>query len=82
MKGNWRNCPITSLQNYVFIGKPNSGTIALSLPLSQTYLKETLILLHLDANEFILDNLQAEQEATFLIAHSISGIIGLTNIIY
>jgi hypothetical protein len=58
MKGTGGTAPITSLQNYVFIGKPNSGTIALSLPLNQTYLVGNPYPSALDANEFILDNLQ------------------------
>ncbi|WP_228479171.1 LamG-like jellyroll fold domain-containing protein [Flavobacterium soyangense] len=57
MKGTGGIAPITSTQNYVFVGKPNNGTIALPLPFDQTYLVGNPYPSALDANEFILDNL-------------------------
>ncbi|SEA91110.1 hypothetical protein SAMN05443667_111142 [Flavobacterium gillisiae] len=63
MKGTGGTAPITSLQNYVFVGKPNSGTIPLSLLLNQTYLVGNPYPSALDANEFILDNLQGRAGA-------------------
>ncbi|MES2852414.1 MAG: LamG-like jellyroll fold domain-containing protein, partial [Bacteroidota bacterium] len=59
MKGTGGIAPITALQNYVFIGKPNSGTITLSLPYDQTYLVGNPYPSALDADEFIRDNLAA-----------------------
>ena len=57
MKGTGGIAPITALQNYVFVGKPNSGTIALVLPFDQTYLVGNPYPSALDADEFIRDNL-------------------------
>ncbi|MDI5895452.1 LamG-like jellyroll fold domain-containing protein [Flavobacterium algoritolerans] len=59
MKGTGGIAPITALQNYVFVGKPNSGTITLSLPYDQTYLVGNPYPSALDADEFIRDNLAA-----------------------
>lgn len=58
MKGTGGAAPITATQNYVFIGKPNSGDITTTqLNLNQTYLIGNPYPSALDANEFILDNL-------------------------
>ena len=57
MKGTGGTAAIDDLQNHVFIGKPNSGTITLTLPPIQTYLIGNPYPSALDANEFILDNL-------------------------
>ncbi|MFV8337097.1 LamG-like jellyroll fold domain-containing protein [Flavobacterium sp. RSP29] len=57
MKGSGGIAPITALQNYVFVGKPNSGTITLGLPFDQTYLVGNPYPSALDADEFIRDNL-------------------------
>jgi hypothetical protein len=58
MKGIDGSASLSSLQNYVFIGKPNSGTIALNLPENQTYLIGNPYPSALDADEFIRDNLK------------------------
>ena len=57
MKGTGGIAAIDAMQNYVFIGKPNNGNIALSLPYDQTYLVGNPYPSALDADEFILDNL-------------------------
>ena len=58
MKGSDGTVSLSSLQNYVFVGKPNSGTIALNLPANQTYLIGNPYPSALDADEFIRDNLK------------------------
>ena len=58
MKGIDGTASLSSLQNYVFVGKPNSGTIALNLPANQTYLIGNPYPSALDADEFIRDNLK------------------------
>ncbi|WP_366187132.1 HYR domain-containing protein [Flavobacterium ovatum] len=58
MKGTGGTAPLTVTQNYVFTGKPNSGTITLGLPLEQTYLVGNPYPSALDADEFIKDNLK------------------------
>ncbi|MBP2282906.1 hypothetical protein H4V97_001224 [Flavobacterium sp. CG_23.5] len=58
MKGTGGTAAITDLQNYVFAGKPNSGTITLGLTIEQTYLVGNPYPSALDANEFIKDNLK------------------------
>ncbi|MFV8378400.1 LamG-like jellyroll fold domain-containing protein [Flavobacterium sp. LB3R33] len=58
MKGTGGSAPITALQNYVFIGKPNSGTITLTIPYNQTYLVGNPYPSAIDANSFIRDNLK------------------------
>ncbi|MFV5703704.1 LamG-like jellyroll fold domain-containing protein, partial [Flavobacterium sp. XS2P12] len=58
MKGTGGKAAIDALQNYVFIGKPNSGTISSSLPSGQTYLIGNPYPSALDADEFIKDNLK------------------------
>ncbi|TRX04659.1 LamG-like jellyroll fold domain-containing protein, partial [Flavobacterium gawalongense] len=57
MKGTGGTAAINALQNHVFVGKPNSGTITLPLPAIQTYLIGNPYPCALDADEFILDNL-------------------------
>jgi hypothetical protein len=58
MKGSGAEAKIDVLQNYVFIGKPNSGTIQLLLPPTQTYLVGNPYPSALDADEFIKDNIR------------------------
>lgn len=58
MKGIDGTVSLSSLQNYVFVGKPNSGTIALNLPANQTYLIGNPYPSALDADEFIRDNIK------------------------
>ncbi|MFV8388028.1 PKD-like domain-containing protein [Flavobacterium sp. LB1P71] len=57
MKGTGGTAAITDLQNYVFVGKPNSGTITLAISPDQTYLVGNPYPSALDADEFIKDNL-------------------------
>ena len=57
MKGTGGTAPITAMQNYVFVGKPNSGDITTTqLNPNQTYLIGNPYPSALDANEFIKNN--------------------------
>ncbi|MFZ3273331.1 MAG: T9SS type A sorting domain-containing protein, partial [Lutibacter sp.] len=57
MKGTGGTAPITAMQNYVFVGKPNSGDISTTqLNPNQTYLIGNPYPSALDANEFIKNN--------------------------
>lgn len=58
MKGVTGIAPFTTPQNYVFAGKPNNGTIALSISLNQSYLVGNPYPSALDADEFIKDNVR------------------------
>jgi len=58
MKGSGGVALVTDLLNHVFTGKPNSGTINLSLSIDQTYLIGNPYPCALDADEFIKDNLK------------------------
>ncbi|WP_141384574.1 LamG-like jellyroll fold domain-containing protein, partial [Flavobacterium flevense] len=58
MKGTGGTAPINTTQNYVFTGKPNSGTINKFMALTQTYLIGNPYPSALDADEFIKDNLK------------------------
>ncbi|MFE3870907.1 PKD-like domain-containing protein [Flavobacterium sp. ZS1P70] len=58
MKGTGGIAPLSATQNYVFVGKPNSGTISLSLTKDQTYLIGNPYPSALDADEFIKDNIK------------------------
>ncbi|WNM20122.1 beta strand repeat-containing protein [Flavobacterium capsici] len=58
MKGVTGSAAISSLQNYVFAGKPNSGTIPLTISLNQSYLVGNPYPSALDADEFIKDNIK------------------------
>ena len=58
MKGVTGIAPFTSPQNYVFVGKPNNGTIPLSISLNQSYLVGNPYASSLDADEFIKDNIK------------------------
>jgi hypothetical protein len=58
MKGNGGVTPITALQNYVFVGIPNSGTIQLTINANQSYLVGNPYPSALDAKQFIRDNLR------------------------
>ena len=58
MKGVTGIEPFTTPQNYVFVGKPNNGTIPLSISLNQSYLVGNPYASALDADEFIKDNVK------------------------
>jgi hypothetical protein len=58
MKGVTGIAPFTTPQNYVFAGKPNNGTIPLSISLNQSYLVGNPYPCALDADEFIKDNIK------------------------
>ena len=58
MKGVTGIAPFTTPQNYVFVGKPNNGTIPLSIALNQSYLVGNPYPSALDADEFIKDNVK------------------------
>ncbi|MDP3312702.1 LamG-like jellyroll fold domain-containing protein [Lutibacter sp.] len=57
MKGTGGAASIATLQNYVFEGKPHSGTISLSMIPGRSYLIGNPYPSAIDADEFILDNL-------------------------
>ncbi|SEG49482.1 PKD-like domain-containing protein, partial [Flavobacterium urumqiense] len=58
MKGTGGTAAVSVTQNYVFTGKPNSGTISLTLGKDQTYLVGNPYPSALDADQFIKDNLR------------------------
>ncbi|TDD75179.1 HYR domain-containing protein [Flavobacterium caseinilyticum] len=58
MKGTGGTAATDLTQNYVFVGKPNNGTISLPLPLNQIYLIGNPYPSALDADEFIRNNLK------------------------
>ena len=58
MKGTGGTAAVSVTQNYVFTGKPNSGTISLNLGKDQTYLVGNPYPSALDADQFIKDNLR------------------------
>ena len=58
MKGTGGIAAVDALQNYVFTGKPNSGTINKFIAKNQTYLIGNPYPSALDAREFIKDNLK------------------------
>ncbi|SHI42771.1 T9SS type A sorting domain-containing protein [Flavobacterium terrae] len=58
MKGVTGTAAISDIQNYVYAGKPNNGTIGLTIGLNQSYLIGNPYASALDANEFILDNMR------------------------
>jgi large repetitive protein len=58
MKGTGGTAPINANQNFVYTGKPNSGTINKFIALNQTYLVGNPYPSALDADEFIKDNLK------------------------
>jgi SprB repeat/Disaggregatase related repeat/Secretion system C-terminal sorting domain len=57
MKGTGGPADIKETQNYTFIGKPNSGTIILTLDQNNSYLVGNPYPSALDADEFIKDNI-------------------------
>jgi hypothetical protein len=59
MKGTSGGAAISDRQNYVFKGKPNNGTILLNIEPNQNYLLGNPYPSSIDANKFILDNLNA-----------------------
>jgi hypothetical protein len=58
MKGTDGTAAITTPQNYVFMGKPNNGTINLSIAAGQSYLIGNPYASALDADQFIKDNIK------------------------
>ncbi|BCY29695.1 PKD-like domain-containing protein [Flavobacterium okayamense] len=58
MKGVTGTASISDLQNYTFVGKPNNGTINLTIGAGQDYLIGNPYPSALDANQFILDNIK------------------------
>jgi len=58
MKGPSGTSAVSAQQNYVFVGKPNNGTLTVSLGLNQTYLVGNPYPSALDADEFIKDNIK------------------------
>ena len=58
MKGTSGAAPISSKQNYVFRGKPNNGTITLSIDSGENRLIGNPYPSAIDATEFIKDNLR------------------------
>jgi len=58
MKGTGGTAAVTDMQNYVFVGKPNSGDIALAIKPQQTYLIGNPYPSALNADQFIRDNLK------------------------
>ncbi|RKS43450.1 putative secreted protein (Por secretion system target) [Gillisia mitskevichiae] len=59
MKGTSGVAAISDRQNYVFKGKPNNGDISLSVGKNQNYMLGNPYPSAIDANKFILDNLNA-----------------------
>ncbi|RKS43451.1 SprB-like repeat protein [Gillisia mitskevichiae] len=59
MKGTSGNGKINEEQNYVFTGKPNNGTIKLTVGKDQNYLLGNPYPSAIDAHEFLLDNIKA-----------------------
>lgn len=58
MKGCDGTVANSTMQNYVFVGKPNNGDINLTLGLNQTYLVGNPYPSPLDADKFIRDNIK------------------------
>ncbi|WP_033960341.1 LamG-like jellyroll fold domain-containing protein, partial [Psychroserpens jangbogonensis] len=58
MKGSGAGNPIVDVQNYVFVGKPNNGTISTPVTVGNQALVGNPYASALDANQFIKDNLQ------------------------
>ncbi|GHA27407.1 hypothetical protein GCM10007103_05990 [Salinimicrobium marinum] len=59
MKGTSGSAKITDRQNYTYIGKPNNGTIELTLDAGNDYLIGNPYPSAIDSEKFILDNLSA-----------------------
>jgi hypothetical protein len=64
MKGVTGTAAITDQQNYVFKGKPNNGSINLTIGANQVYLIGNPFPSALDADQFILDNIKDGGNAT------------------
>lgn len=58
MKGPTGTGSAFAEQNYVFVGKPNNGTIGINIGLNQSYLVGNPYPSALDADEFIKDNIK------------------------
>lgn len=59
MKGVTGTALNTDSQNYVFVGKPNNGTISLSIGVGQSYLVGNPYPSAINADEFIKDHIKA-----------------------
>ncbi|UZH55912.1 T9SS type A sorting domain-containing protein [Salinimicrobium tongyeongense] len=64
MKGSSGYSEILDLQNYVFTGMPNNDTISLNITTGKNYLIGNPYPSAIDANEFILDNLDNRRNGT------------------
>ena len=64
MKGSSGYREILDLQNYVFTGMPNNDTIPLNITTGKNYLIGNPYPSAIDANEFILDNLEDRRNGT------------------
>ena len=64
MKGTDGTVSNLASQNYVFVGKPNNGTISLTISPSQSYLVGNPYPSALNATEFIKDNIKDGGRAT------------------
>lgn len=85
MKGTGGTAAITDLQNYVFVGKPHSGTISLNIVKDKSYLIGNPYPSALDADEFIMDNISVANGGRNLNGNIFNGALyfwdhfGLTN---
>jgi hypothetical protein len=57
MKGSGAGHPVNDVQNYVFVGKPNNGTITTPMTIGNQALIGNPYPSAIDANAFILDNI-------------------------
>ncbi|WP_029038319.1 HYR domain-containing protein [Salinimicrobium xinjiangense] len=71
MKGSSGSKNILDLQNYIFTGMPNNGTIPLNISTGKNYLVGNPYPSAIDANEFIRDNLGERRDGTNVFNGSI-----------
>ncbi|WP_230935986.1 LamG-like jellyroll fold domain-containing protein, partial [Psychroserpens luteolus] len=64
MKGSGAGNPVSDVQNYVFIGKPNNGTITTPITIGNQALIGNPYPSAIDANAFILDNIPGGNPGT------------------
>uniref|UniRef100_UPI0026325100 LamG-like jellyroll fold domain-containing protein n=1 Tax=uncultured Psychroserpens sp. TaxID=255436 RepID=UPI0026325100 len=64
MKGSGVGNPVSAVQNYVFIGKPNNGTITTPITIGNQALIGNPYPSAIDANAFILDNIPGGNPGT------------------
>ena len=69
MKGSGVGDPVNDLQNYVFTGKPNNGTISTPITIGNDALLGNPYPSAIDANEFILDNLSSISGTLYFWIH-------------